>query len=154
MYEFKVGEKTYLVKFGYGALYKSDIMDRVLSAMDLAEGETPADLIKRLIGLTAELLLIGLQKKHSDEFGFETQEEREKALMKVCDLIDDYEEEHRGEEPVKNGFTLYTELNGELEANGFLSEITNETMKLAAEQDATVIPLDHKRKRKKPGENK
>ena len=108
MYLFRVGDEAYKVKFGYGVLYKTDLIDRVLNATG-SNQTNPADAIKNMIGLTAELLLEGLQKKHSDEFGYETDEEREKMILKVCDLIDDYEDEH-GDDGM-DGFSLFNDLN-------------------------------------------
>lgn len=147
MYEFNVNNKTYKIKFGYGVLYQSDLIDRVLDASS-GNAETPANAIKNLIGLTSELLLAGLQKKHRDEFGYDPDSESEKKEMirKASDLIDDYEDEH--EDDGKNGFTLFNDLQAELEKNGFLSQITRMGMEAAAEQDATVIPMDHQAKRK------
>lgn len=155
MYEFKVNEKTYKVKFGYGVLYKSDLIDRVFTA-SLGDEEKPAESIKNLIGLTSELLLAGLQKRHSNEFGYDqdSEEERDEMIRKVCDLIDDYEEEHADDEVGEdetppNGYTLFNDLQGELVKNGFLSMMTKTVEEAAAEQNATVIPMDHQRKRSK-----
>ena len=156
MYEFRVNDKIYKIKFGYGVLYKSDLIDRVLTASS-GNSESAADTIKNLIGLTSELLLAGLQKRHYDEFGYETDSEREEMILKVCDMIDDYEDENSGENggEKKDGFTLFNDLQGELEKNGFLSMITKAGMEVAAEQDATVVPMDHqKRKRRSVGESK
>ena len=150
MYEFKVNGNKYKVKFGYGVLYKSDLIDRVLTA-STGDAEKPADAIKNLIGLTAELLLAGLQKKHSDEFGYdpESEEERNEMIIKVCDLIDDFEDEHTDEDGNRDadGFTLFNDLQGELEKNGFLSMITTAGAEAAANQDATIVPQDHKKTR-------
>lgn len=150
MYLFRVGDEAYKVKFGYGVLYKTDLIDRVLNATG-SNQTNPADAIKNMIGLTAELLLEGLQKKHSDEFGYETDEEREKMILKVCDLIDDYEDEHNGDG--MDGFSLFNDLNGELERNGFLSRITAAAQETAAEQNATKLPEDHKRPKSKVGQS-
>ena len=148
MYEFKVYGKTYQIKYGYGVLYKSDLIDKVL-AVSSGNAENPANAVKNLIGLTAELLLEGLQKRHSGDFGYETSEEREIMIRKVCDMIDDYEEE--SEE--NNGFKLFTELQEELEKNGFLSQINAQAQQELAEQNSTVVPLDHKTKSRKAGAN-
>lgn len=145
MYLFRVGDEAYKVKFGYGVLYKTDLIDRVLNATG-SNQTNPADAIKNMIGLTAELLLEGLQKKHSDEFGYETDEEREKMILKVCDLIDDYEDEHGGDG--MDGFSLFNDLNAELERNGFLSRISQAAQETASEMDATKLPEDHKKKAK------
>lgn len=140
MYVFHVNDDDYKVKFGYGVLYKSDLIDRVVNVT--SDTTNPAESIKNVIGLTAELLLAGLQKNYSDEFGYETDEEKEKQILKVCDLIDDYEDES---DDGKNGFTLFNDLREELEKNGFLSEILGATKETAAKMNSTVIPMDHKR---------
>ena len=146
MYLFRVGDEAYKVKFGYGVLYKTDLIDRVLNATNTNQ-EKPSDVIKNMIGLTAELLLEGLQKKHKDEFGYETDEEREKMILKVCDMIDDYEDEH-GDDGM-DGFSLFNDLNAELERNGFLSRISQAAAETASEMDATVVPEDHQTKKPK-----
>lgn len=152
MYKFHVGDKDYKVQFGYGVLYKSDLIDRVVKIG--TEPDNQAEYIKNFIGLTAELLLEGLQKKHSDEFGYETDEERDEKVLKVCDLIDEYEDESEVDEKtgkkVHDGFTLFEDLTKELEKNGFLSKILGEVQTMAANQNATVIPMG----RKKAGQKK
>ena len=152
MYKFHVGDKDYKVQFGYGVLYKSDLIDRVVKIG--TEPNNQAEYIKNFIGLTAELLLEGLQKKHSDEFGYETDEERDEKVLKVCDLIDEYEDESEVDEKtgkkVHDGFTLFEDLTKELEKNGFLSKILGEVQTMAANQNATVIPMG----RKKAGQKK
>lgn len=157
MYEFKVNGKTYKVKYGYGVLYQSDIIDRVVSA-NVIDQNNIAGTLKNMIGLTGELLLAGLQKCHSDEFGydFESESERKSMIAKACDLIDDYEEEHRLEDGTfeKDCSTLLNDLQKELEKNGFLSMIMKSGEAAAAEQNATVLPQDHKRKRTRTGANK
>lgn len=158
MYEFRVNDRIYKVKFGYGVLYKSDLIDRVLTAVS-GNKDDAAGTIKNLIGLTAELLLAGLQKKHRDEFGYDmdSESERNEMILKVCDLIDDYEDEHTLEDGTheKDGFSLFNDLQGELEKNGFLSMITKAGAEAAAEQDSTILPVDHqKRRSRKVGESK
>ncbi|MST81585.1 hypothetical protein [Bilifractor porci] len=147
MYVFHVNDEDYKVKFGYGVLYKSDLIDRVVNVT--SDANNPAESVKNVIGLTAELLLAGLQKNYSDEFGYETDEEKEKQILKVCDLIDDYEDESEVDEEtgqkIHDGFTLFRDLSGELEKNGFLSKILGETEEAAKKVNATVIPMDHKR---------
>ena len=147
MYLFRVGGNTYKIQFGYGVLYKSDLIDRVISATS-QNAENPASTIKNLIGLTAEMLLEGMQKKHKDQFGYETPEERDEKLSIICDLLDDYEDEHAEDENPLNGFTLFADLQKEMERNGFLSQINRQTEEAAATADATKVPTDHKRKSK------
>lgn len=113
MFSFSANGKTYKVKFGYGVLTQSDILTQVSS---MGAINNPKDMIKML----PELILVGLQKKHKDEFGYETEEEKKIAYDKVCDLLDDYEDESTEENP-HNGFTLFEKASQELEKNGFLS---------------------------------
>lgn len=157
MYVFKVNGDSYKIRFGYGVLYKTDLIDRVIKATSgqMGEDDSPADVIKNLLGLTAELLLEGLQKHHKDKFGYDTDEEREKRILEVCDLIDDYEDEHADDESEDkiDGSTLFVDLQKELERNGFLSRIGQGSQETLAEENATVVPMDRQKKaRKKVGE--
>lgn len=136
MFSFSVNNKTYKVKFGYGVLTQSDILTQVSSMGAIAN---PRDMIKML----PELILAGLQKKHKDEFGYETEEEKKTAYEKVCDLLDDYEEESTEENP-QNGFTLFEKASKELEKNGFLSGMINAMEKAGEKLPKT--PQDHKKK--------
>ena len=99
-----------------------------------------------MISLLPELLLAGLQKNHKDEFGYESDSEKKAVLDKVCDLLDDYEDEGTEENP-KSGFDLYQLLDKELEKNGFLSGLLNAVAEAqAVEKNATKLPQDHKKK--------
>lgn len=138
MFSFSVNDKTYKVKFGYGVLTQSDILTQVSSMGAITN---PKDMIKML----PELILAGLQRKHKDEFGYETEEEKKVAYEKVCDLLDDYEDESTEENP-QNGFILFEKASQELEKNGFLSGMVKAMEKVEKEQKLPKIPQDHKKK--------
>lgn len=153
MYIFKVNGDSYKVRFGYGALYKTNLIDRVIKATSGSTKGEAAESIKNLIGLTAELLLEGMQKYHKDKFGYDTDEERDARIREVCDLLDDYEDEHAEDdvadgETALSGFTVFNDLNQELMKNGFLSRVTRAAAETAASQNATVLPMEHQRKKK------
>lgn len=135
MITLKVNNKEYKLVFGYGSLLKTDILDRIQNSNK--EG------LKGAISLLPELLLVGLQKRHKDEFGWETESEKEVALDKIYDLLDEYENESTEDNP-QDGFTLLQQMNDELGKNGFLSRIMK--MEEAENQNATKIPQDHKKK--------
>lgn len=135
MITLKVNNKEYKLVFGYGALLKTDILDRIQNSNK--EG------LKGAISLLPELLLVGLQKIHKDEFGWETESEKEVALDKIYDLLDEYESESTDDNP-QDGFMLLQQMNDELGKNGFLSRIMK--MAEAERQNATKIPQDHKKK--------
>ena len=138
MFSFSANGKTYKVKFGYGVLTQSDILTQVSS---MGAINNPKDMIKML----PELILAGLQRKHKDEFGYETEEEKKTAYEKVCDLLDDYEDESTEENP-QNGFTLFEKASKELEKNGFLSGMVKAMEEAEKEQKITKAPQDHKKK--------
>ena len=139
MFSFSANGKTYKVKFGYGVLTQSDILTQVSSKGAI---NNPKDMIKML----PELILVGLQKKHKDEFGYETEEEKRIAYDKVCDLLDDYEDDSTEENP-QNGFILFEKASKELEKNGFLSGMVK-AMEEKSEEEKKLpkIPQDHKKK--------
>lgn len=141
MFSFTVNGKEYKVKYGYGVLCNSDLIDKVTSIGQENNG------FKGAMKTVAELILAGLQKCHKDEFGYETESEEETALAKVYDLMDEYEEESTEENP-QSGYTLFEKCNEELMKNGFLSAMTKHAEENAKKQDATVIPQDHKQKKK------
>ena len=141
MFSFKVGDKEYKVKYGYGVLCNSDLIDKVTSIGQENNG------FKGAMKTVAELILAGLQKCHKDEFGYETESEEETALAKVYDLMDEYEEESTEENP-QSGYTLFEKCNEELMKNGFLSQMRKNAEENAKAQDATAIPQDHKAKKK------
>ena len=138
MFSFSANGKTYKVKFGYGVLTQSDILTQVSS---MGAINNPKDMIKML----PELILVGLQKKHKDVFGYETEEEKKIAYDKVCDLLDDYEDESTEENP-HNGFTLFEKASQELEKNGFLSGMVK-AMEEKSEEEKKLpkTPQDHKK---------
>ena len=119
MVTFNVHGKEYKVVFGYGLLTKTDVLDKVQGITDGKERS-----LQKMISLLPELLLAGLQKKHKEEFGYESDSEKEAVLNKVCDLLDDYEDEGTEENP-KSGFDLYKLLDKELEKNGFAFLLDN-----------------------------
>lgn len=121
MYIFKIHGKEYKVRYGYRTVCENDILDRVMNIGSTEDG-TVKGLIKNLVETTAELLLVGLQKYHSKEFGYGSDEERQKRIGEIIDMLDDYEDEST-EEHEQDAASLLKDLQGELEKNGFLSTI-------------------------------
>ena len=78
MVTFNVHGKEYKVVFGYGLLTKTDVLDKVQGITDGKERS-----LQKMISLLPELLLAGLQKKHKDEFSYESDSEKEAVLDKV-----------------------------------------------------------------------
>ena len=116
-----LGGKEYTIKFGYKAVVESKIIQKLVT---LETGSTTElEAIDKILGFLPEFLLVGLQKFHGDEFGFDfdDKEAKEKQLAKMYDLLDDYldpENEEGGDI-----MSLYNDLSAELEKNSFLSKL-------------------------------
>ena len=114
MLKISVNNKEYRIRFGYKVLCDSDLIDRVMNVF--SGGNKVVD-AKSTLDIVAEMLLAGLQKYHSDEFGYDSLG-RDKAKEKVYDLMDDYEDESTEENP-KDCFDLFQMIQDELFENGF-----------------------------------
>lgn len=129
MYIFRIHGKEYKVRFTYRTVCEDDILDKISDATDF-EGLNVGGMIAKVSKATAELLLVGLQKYHSDEFGYKDDKEKAQRIEEMLDLFDDYEDEST-EEHEQSAATLFSDLQEELQKNGFLS-----AMMTAIEQTA------------------
>ena len=116
----KLNGKEYTVKFGYAPVVKNKIIPRLVGMEQQGEG---LEVIDNMLEFLPEFLLVGLQKFRADEFGFDfdDKEAKEKQLVKVYDLLDDYldpENEEGGDLQ-----SLYNDLSAEMEKNSFLSKM-------------------------------
>lgn len=144
MYIFKIHGKEYKVRFTYRTVCEGDILDKISDATDF-EGLGIRGMIERISKATAELLLVGLQKYHSKEFGYSTDEEKAQRIEEMLDLFDDYEDEST-EEHEQSAATLFTDLQGELQKNGFLSAMmtaVEETSKAAQTMENTKTEMEN-----------
>jgi hypothetical protein len=116
----KLNGKEYTVKFGYAPVYQNRIIPRVV---EMGQQGDALEAIDNMLGFLPEFLLVGLQKFHADEFGFEfdDKEAKEKQLVKMYDLLDDYLDPEN--EEGKDIMSLYDDLTAELEKNSFLSKL-------------------------------
>ena len=139
----KVGNKEYKLKYGYGVLSTSNILDRISNPTGSDENSNP---LKEMLKLLTELVLAGMQKCHADEFGYETDSEKKECMNKIYDLLDQYEEESNDPDA---GFNLFNLLQEELEKNGFLFGVTKGLEEAMKKANATKVPMDHKKPSKK-----
>lgn len=146
MLKVKIGEKEYKLRFGYGVLAKTDLLKRAQTIGDTIKED---DAMPKMLRTLAELFLSGAQKYHKEEFSYDTEDEKEPQIDKIYDLLDDYEDESTEENP-QSGFTLFDLMQEELMKNGFLSgAVSKGTEEAAKKQDATVLPMDHKKSARK-----
>lgn len=127
----KLNGKEYTVKFGYAPVYQNRIIPRVVG---MGQQGDALEAIDNMLGFLPEFLLVGLQKFHADEFGFEfdDKETKEKQLVKMYDLLDDYLDPEN--EEGKDIMSLYDDLTAELEKDSFLSKLLAKEEQTAKEK--------------------
>lgn len=120
MTKIKFGDKEYQIQFGYIATAKSGIISKLIKTERALDGDNVEDSIGDLLLLIPELTLVGLQKFHRDEFGYnyDTGEGRDVALEKAGELVDAYFDS--ADADINK---LMDDLKGELMDNSFLSKM-------------------------------
>lgn len=130
--------KKYNLKFGYRSLYKTGILKKLQGAQDIFSKKSkdgPFEKVEKLMDVTAEAFLIGLQKYHKEEFGYTTDEEKDYMIDKVCDLFDDMEEN----DDELGILEIFAMINDELVEQGFLGKLVK-TQEILNQQEMKVIP--------------
>lgn len=127
MKTFKFGDRELKVKFAYEPTIKSHIISR-MAKMENKVGDSAdgIEAVEELLLLIPEMLLIGLQKYHKDEFAYdyETGEGKDEVLGKVFALMDDYTDNEDNEDG-GDLMSLYQSLTEEMMNNSFLSSLLN-----------------------------
>lgn len=133
MTKIKLGKKEYKIYYAMQPTVQSNLLSKIAQVEE--KEEWGIDNIGELFTIVAEMLLIGLQKEHKDEFGFNyaTGEGKDEVLTKAFDLLDDYSESEDA-----NFFDLYHKLQDELLENGFFAKMFRaEVEKAKAETEQT-----------------
>ena len=123
MTKIKLGEKELNIKFGYEATLKSGIIARIVQLDQIEDG---VENVNAVLMLLPELILVGAQKFHEKELGYDpnNEEQKEKQMKKVFSMLDDYFDQEDAD-----GNALYESLLTEMLANGFLSKMLNQERK-------------------------
>lgn len=127
---------NYEIKFGIEATTKSGILKKIKEIQQSSDDEVRqsngdfVDDIEMMLNMVPEFLLVGLQKRHKDEFGYDynTNKGKEEATAKVCELIDEYTDQE--DSSIKE---LFEELLKEVMQNGFFKK---EVLQMKAEKEA------------------
>lgn len=136
MLKIKVNDKEYTIKFGYEPTLKSRLLSRVakMTVNMKQDAEENLEQIENMLLFVPEMVLIGLQKFHSDEFGYnlDTNDGYEEAKNKAFSLVGDYVD--TGDVDITD---FFTELEEELTSNGFLKKMfEREVEKAQANSDS------------------
>ena len=130
----KVNEKEYTVTYRFKAMYDSDFitdMFKTFENMDSNDNNDGIKLFAELAPKTTNMLLVGLQEEHSEEF---------KTFDDAKELICNYFKENEDNQDV-NMLGLYTELINTMSEDGFLERIG-----LVDKKEQVKTPQDHKKK--------
>lgn len=127
---------NYEIKFGIEATTKSGILKKIKEIQQSSDDEAQqpsddfVDEIEMILNMLPEFLLVGLQKRHKDEFGYDynTNKGKEEATAKVCELIDEYTDQE--DSSIRE---LFEELIKEVMQNGFFKK---EVLRMKAEKEA------------------
>nr|DAT56885.1 MAG TPA: tail assembly chaperone protein [Bacteriophage sp.] len=127
---------NYEIKFGIEATTKSGILKKIKEIQQSSDDEVQqssddfVDEIEMILNMLPEFLLVGLQKRHKDEFGYDynTNKGKEEATAKVYELIDEYTDQE--DSSIRE---LFEELIKEVMQNGFFKK---EVLQMKAEKEA------------------
>lgn len=112
----KTSEKDLTIKYGFEATLKTKLLSRM--AKKEKSKEDGMEYTEELLLFLPEVLLVGLQKYHSDEYGFdyESGDGKEEQIVKMFTLIEDYFDNNEDADAI----SLYNALSNEMLKNGFL----------------------------------
>lgn len=113
----KFGDKELKIKYGYEATIKSGIIRELMNIDKVSED---METVEKILLFVPEMLLVGLQKYHKNEYGYDPQnlEQKNARLEEMYGLLDDYFDGEDGDIQA-----LFTVLQKELFNNGFLSKM-------------------------------
>ena len=119
MTKIKIGKKEYNIFFAMQPTVQSGIVGKLAKLENIKEWS--ADNLGDFLEPLTELLLVGLQKFHKDEFGYNylSGEGKDEALSKAYELMDQLAEDE-GEYDYTE---LFADLNTELLENGFFKKL-------------------------------
>lgn len=143
MFVLKVKDKEYKIKYAYKPVLKKRILSRlaeVTKKMNNAEKEeTDLAGIEDLLLFIPELILVGLQRCHKDEFGYDynTDVGFDEQLEKVDSIIDEYCDSEDSDM-----MELFSELQKELLEDGFLSSLFRQEQKRIKATEDSVNPTE------------
>ena len=132
--QLKVNDKEYTVTYKFKAMYDSEFIKEMFETfnnMNSEDDNSGIEMFAYLAQKTTNMLLVGLQEEHSDEF---------KTFDDAMNLIKNYFSENEDNQDV-NMLGLYTQLINTMSEDGFLERIG-----LVDKKKQVKTPQDHKKK--------
>lgn len=133
----KIGEKELSIKFGYKPTLKGRIISKMVKAGDVtgSDGETDLEKVEDLLLFLPEILLVGLQVHHKDEYGYDydTEEGKNEQLEKAFDLVEQYCDSEDGDM-----MELFKSLEEAMLQDGFLRSLFQREQKKIEQVEEVV----------------
>lgn len=135
----KIGEKELNIKFGYEPTLKGKIISRMAKAGDVdgTDGETDLEKVEELLLFLPEILLVGLQVHHKDEYGYnyDTKEGKDEQIEKAFKLVEQYCDGEDGDL-----MKLFNDLQNEMLRDGFLRSLFQREQQKIEQTEEAVQP--------------
>lgn len=137
--QLNIQDKTYNIQYAYKPTLKSKLISKVAKSQSKLNEMTDDELegLEDFLLVIPEMILVGLQKNHSDEFGYntDTNEGWNEQLDKVFNLMDVFFD---NDGDIKK---LFEDLQEEMVTNGFLAKMfREEQQKMKKEEVVTETP--------------
>lgn len=146
----KVKGKDYKLKFGYKSFKKSGLLREVVAMQKKAGSDkeneednldSNLEILEEVFELNSKLVLAALQKCNEE---FRVDYDNPESIQTAIDKADDFMDDYIDEEDSMSVMDLFNTLVSELFNGGFLSKKSKALEDALTEQDATVVPTDHK----------
>lgn len=122
MKKIKIGKKELKIKYGYEVTVKERVVSKVANfgKVTAENGEVDLEKVEDLMAYIPEMLLVGLQYYHKDEYGYDylTGDGKQEQLSKVYELLDGYFDEE-----TSDMMSLFNTMQEEMLQNGFLASL-------------------------------
>lgn len=138
--QFKVNKKTYSIFFAFEPTLKARILSRMAKmSVEISNAENQLEKIEDMLLFLPEVILVGLQKHHADEFGYDldTKEGFEEQKEKVFSLVSEYFDD--GE---VDCIDFFNKIQEEMMSEGFLKKTFKKELEKAKEEAEKKMETD------------
>lgn len=138
--QFKVNKKSYNIFFAFEPTLKARILSRMAKmSVEISNAENQLEKIEDMLLFLPEVILVGLQKHHADEFGYDldTKEGFEEQKEKVFSLVSEYFDD--GE---VDCIDFFNKIQEEMMSEGFLKKTFKKELEKAKEEAEKKMETD------------
>lgn len=136
----KIGENEYSIKFAYKPTLKERLISRIVKTSMASSGDEVENMerVEDLLLFLPEILLVGLQAHHKDEYGYDydTRGGKEEQLDRTCKLVEQYCDKEDGDL-----MELYEKLEEAMLQDGFLKSLFQKEQKKQEQIEMTAASM-------------